>query len=176
MNFFCNSLQECRKEIIQIRLFYITLLYCKMSEMLHLEEIILLTVSAMFFFNPHRQQVPERNQKKKKKMKWRAERSTGSHRFHCAILWPPLLPFTINTYTNTHTYIPYKCQGTPQQWSSTGAQKGKGGADTWLDGSRAMQGEVNLKQLPWNECYALSSQFMVPFKGFVLDPSHVRSS
>uniref|UniRef100_A0A3B3X518 Uncharacterized protein n=1 Tax=Poecilia mexicana TaxID=48701 RepID=A0A3B3X518_9TELE len=33
-----------------------------------------------------RQQVPERNQKKKKKMKWRAERSTGSHRFHCAIL------------------------------------------------------------------------------------------
>ncbi|XP_030613683.1 ras-related protein M-Ras isoform X2 [Archocentrus centrarchus] len=33
-----------------------------------------------------RQQVPERNQKKKKKMKWRAERSTASHRFHCAIL------------------------------------------------------------------------------------------
>lgn len=33
-----------------------------------------------------RQQVPERNQKKKKKMKWRAERSAGSHRFHCAIL------------------------------------------------------------------------------------------
>ncbi|KAM8854933.1 ras-related protein M-Ras isoform 1-T2 [Spinachia spinachia] len=33
-----------------------------------------------------RQQVPERHLKKKKKMKWRAERSAGSHRFHCAIL------------------------------------------------------------------------------------------
>ncbi|XP_061923504.1 ras-related protein M-Ras isoform X2 [Entelurus aequoreus] len=33
-----------------------------------------------------RQQIPEKNQKKKKKMKWRAERSTGSHRLRCVIL------------------------------------------------------------------------------------------
>ncbi|CAB1346998.1 unnamed protein product, partial [Coregonus sp. 'balchen'] len=33
-----------------------------------------------------RQQIPERSLKKKKKLKWRGERSTGSHKVHCVIL------------------------------------------------------------------------------------------
>ncbi|KAG7253569.1 hypothetical protein CRUP_023681, partial [Coryphaenoides rupestris] len=37
----------------------------------------------------HEQQVPEWSQKNKKKLKWRGERSTGSHRFHCVILAIP---------------------------------------------------------------------------------------
>ncbi|XP_062302349.1 ras-related protein M-Ras-like isoform X2 [Osmerus eperlanus] len=33
-----------------------------------------------------RQEIPDRTQKKKKKTKWRSERSTGPHRHHCVIL------------------------------------------------------------------------------------------
>ncbi|XP_055785496.1 ras-related protein M-Ras isoform X3 [Salvelinus fontinalis] len=33
-----------------------------------------------------RQQIPERSQKKKRKTKWRADRSTVSHRLHCVVL------------------------------------------------------------------------------------------
>lgn len=121
----------------------------------------------------HRQQVPERNQKKKKKMKWRAERSTGSHRFHCAILWHPSSPLPL-IHTHTHTYIPYGWQGTPQQWSSTGAQKGRG-ANAWLDGSRVMK-----EEWIWNTGLGMSAMpFLLnlwSFQTFVFDPYHVPSS
>lgn len=66
--------------------------------------------SLCIFLN--RQQVPERNQKKKKKMKWRAERSASSHRFHCAILWPPLVLLFLQCWTDskspTYIWIPSK--------------------------------------------------------------------
>lgn len=41
---------------------------------------------------PNRQQVPEKNQKKKK-TKWRGDRATGSHKLHCVILWLSLPVF-----------------------------------------------------------------------------------
>lgn len=89
------------------------------------------------FLRTHRQQVPERNQKKKKKMKWRAERSASSHRFHCAILWPPssCLSFIMHTHPHAHSHN-FGCpQRNSQQWLTSGAQKsgmgGWGGVGRW---------------------------------------------
>lgn len=68
----------CTSPVIYSRTFYYQLQLC-------------IWHNGLTFASPsviNRQQVPERNQKKKKKMKWRAERSASSHRFHCAILWP----------------------------------------------------------------------------------------
>lgn len=140
-------------------------------------EMISNSFSMFFFLHTHRQQVPERNQKKKKKMKWRAERSAGSHRFHCAILWPPsCLSFV--TYSHPHAHpLTFGCQGTPQQWLTTGAQKGGGRGGGSMNGWMDLEGRkeksiwnVELMSpqpftMPWNERYALSSQFMVPFEG-----------
>lgn len=85
--------------------------------------------SLSLFLCTHRQQVPERNQKKKKKMKWRAERSASSHRFHCAILWPPSSCLLFIIHTHPHTF------GCPernsQQSLTSGAQKWGVGVGGW---------------------------------------------
>lgn len=83
-------------------------------------------------FNPslciclHRQQVPERNQKKKKKMKWRAERSASSHRFHCAILWPrsSCLFFRLkHTHVNLDSLEGARCRGLSPEHKNDGRRE-----------------------------------------------------
>lgn len=83
-------------------------------------------------FNPslciclHRQQVPERNQKKKKKMKWRAERSASSHRFHCAILWPlsSCLFFRLkHTHVNLNSLEGARCRGLSLEHKNDGRRE-----------------------------------------------------
>lgn len=135
--------------------------------------------SLSLFLCTHRQQVPERNQKKKKKMKWRAERSASSHRFHCAILWPPSSCLLFIIHTHPHTF------GCPernsQQSLTSGAQKwGMGVGGGGVGGLMGQRDEKRsdcemldwcLLTMPLNECYAISPQlFMFPFKGLIFLP------
>lgn len=126
--------------------------------------------SLSLFLCTHRQQVPERNQKKKKKMKWRAERSASSHRFHCAILWPPSSCLLFIIHTHPHTF------GCPernsQQSLTSGAQKwGMGVGGGGVDGSEGRKEKwlwnVGLMSphnaFEWELCH-LSSIIYVPFQ------------
>lgn len=132
------------------------------------------------FLRTHRQQVPERNQKKKKKMKWRAERSASSHRFHCAILWPPssCLSFIMHTHPHAHSHNFGCLQRNSQQWLTSGAQKsGIGGGGVGWAGDDDDDGSEGRKEkwfwnvglmsphnaFEWVLCY-LSSIIYVSFQ------------
>lgn len=126
-----------------------------------------------FFFAACRQQVPERNQKKKKKMKWRAERSTASHRFHCAILWPSSSSPSSITRAHTHAHTPtnlWMSGNSPAVVKLREHKRDWGLVEEWLDGSR--KDEIDLKcwtrplTMPRTERYACPPHYMVLFKGF----------
>lgn len=87
-------------------------------------------------------------------MKWRAERSAGSHRFHCAILWPPSSCFIIqnmHTPTRAPTYL-WMSGNSPavvNYWST----KGKGGLmNGWMN-----PGNVGLMSPHPSQCVGMSA-------------------
>lgn len=103
-------------------------------------------VQPVFLFPPHPQTTSPRakpEEEKEDEMESRA-----FHRFSQVPLRHIVTSLILfyhpehKTHTlNMHTHTPFGCQGTPQQSITTGAQKGRGGLDEWLHGSKEGRSE-----------------------------------